>query len=298
MTECRGTYTALVTPFTGDGSTVDLVRLRAQVARQAEGGVRGIVPCGTTGEAPTLSDEEHRLVVETCLEAARPHGLEVIAGAGSNCTSHAIHLHRFAHAAGADAALHVNPYYNRPSQAGLVRHYDAIADACDLPVVVYHIPGRTGGTMTLETIERLAAHPNIVAIKEASGSIDLASEIAARTGLRVLSGDDSLTLPLMAVGATGVISVVGNLVPHRVAALCAAALAGDLDEARAIHHELLPLARGLLTLDTNPVPVKTALALLGRDTGALRLPLCPPDEAATGTLRDLLRAVDAAELPA
>lgn len=283
-----GTYTALVTPFVGDGSAVDHARLASHVHFQAEGNVTGVVPCGTTGESPTLTDAEHRAVVETVLEAAKPLGLKVIAGAGSNNTQHAIELHKFAHQAGADASLQVNPYYNKPSQEGLYRHFMAIADSCDLPICLYNIPGRTGVALSPDTIERLARHPNIQAVKEATGSVDSASEIVARTNLALLSGDDSMTLPFASVGGVGVVSVVSNLVPEKVSALCDAFNNGMWEQARRLHFELLPLSRGLLSLDTNPVPLKTAMELLGRDTGALRLPLCRPSAQVIDAVQILL----------
>jgi 4-hydroxy-tetrahydrodipicolinate synthase len=292
MPTLSGAYTALVTPFTADGAAVDLDRLADNVRHQAASGIAGVVPCGTTGEAPTLTDEEHRMVVEKTVATARPDGLAVIAGAGSNNTAHAVHLHRFAQAAGADAALHVCPYYNKPNQEGLYRHFMTIADSCGLPVVLYNIPGRTGVRLTADTIARLAAHPNIVGIKDATGSVDLASEVAVRTDLAVLSGDDPLTLPIAVVGGVGVISVVSNLVPERVSAVCRAFLDGDWDGARARHDDLLALSKGLLTIATNPIPIKTALAILGRDTGALRLPLCEPDAQTRQAIVDLLRTAN------
>ncbi|MHC4413916.1 MAG: 4-hydroxy-tetrahydrodipicolinate synthase [Planctomycetota bacterium] len=299
MITLKGAYTALVTPFVADASAVDVRRLAENVRGQAAGGVDGVVPCGTTGEAPTLDDGEHRLVVEKTVELGRSLGLQVIAGAGSNHTEHAIHLHRFAQAAGADATLQVVPYYNKPTQEGLYRHFMSIADSCGLPIVLYNIPGRTSVSLSPKTIERLAAHPNIQAIKEATGSLDLASEIVLRTDLALLSGDDSLTLPLASVGGCGVISVVANLVPGRVAALCRALLGGEWDTARALHGELFRLSRGLLSLATNPIPVKAALKILGRDTGAVRLPLCPVDGETRETIADLLAAsgLRAVELP-
>lgn len=286
----HGAYTALVTPFSADGAAVDFARLGEQVHFQSEGGVTGVVPCGTTGESPTLSEAEHRGVVEVAIETAKTLGLKVIAGAGSNCTAHAIELHRFAKAAGADGSLQVNPYYNKPSQEGLYRHFMAIADSCDLPICLYNIPGRSAVGLTPETIERLAKHPNIQAIKEASGSLDMVSEIVARTELAVLSGDDSLTLAMAALGAVGVVSVVSNIVPAKVAALCEACNSDDADEARRIHFELLPLSRGLLTLDTNPVPIKAAMEKLGRDSGALRLPMCRANKQVMETIEKLLSA--------
>ena len=270
----RGAYTAIVTPFTPDGTAVDHARLSEQIHFQSEGGIAGIVPCGTTGESPTLTDEEHRTVVESAIEIGKPLGLQIIAGAGSNNTAHAIELQQFAKSAGADAALQVNPYYNKPSQEGLYRHFMMIADSCDLPICLYNIPGRSGVALSADTIERLAKHPNIQAIKEATGSLDSASEILARTNLALLSGDDSLTLPFASVGGVGVVSVVTNIVPEKVSAMCAAFNSGKWDQARKLHFELMPLSRGLLTLDTNPIPIKAAMEKLGRDTGVLRLPMC------------------------
>lgn len=290
----RGAFTAIVTPFTSDGESVDVERLAEQIQFQAREGVTGIVPCGTTGESPTLTEDEHHRVVETAIEFGRSLNLKVIAGAGSNNTAHAIELHRFAHEAGADASLQVNPYYNKPSQEGLYRHFMAIADSCGLPICLYNIPGRTGVALTPETVERLAKHPNIQAIKEATGSLDSASEIMNRTGrgenLALLSGDDSLTLPFASVGGVGVVSVVSNIEPKKITALCNAFNSGKggFDEARRLHFELLPLSRGLLSLDTNPIPVKTAMALLSRDTGALRLPMCPPSKAVRQAIEQLL----------
>ncbi|MHC4992588.1 MAG: 4-hydroxy-tetrahydrodipicolinate synthase, partial [Planctomycetota bacterium] len=287
-TALGGVYTALITPFTDDGDTVDLDRLAKHVHRQAAGGVRGVVPCGTTGEAPTLTDEEFDRVVATVLEAARVMSLQVIVGAGSNSTAHALKLHRHARQLGADAALHVVPYYNKPSQEGLYGHFSAIADACDLPIVLYNIPGRTGVGLTIETITRLARHPNIQAIKEATGSLQMASRILAATDLTVLSGDDPLTLPLLSIGAAGVVSVASNVVPDRVVAMCEAIDAGDLDGARRRHFELLPLADALLSLDTNPVPAKAAMSLLDLDTGVVRPPLAPATPPAVARRHQLL----------
>jgi len=286
----RGAFTAIVTPFSTDGASVDFARLHEHIQFQAAGRVAGIVPCGTTGESPTLSEVEHHRVIETAIKVGQPLGLKIIAGAGSNSTQHAIDLHRFAHRAGADGALQVNPYYNRPSQEGLYRHFMAIADSSDLPICLYNIPGRTGVTLMPDTAERLAKHPNIQAIKEATGSLDSASEILARTDLALLSGDDSLTLPFASIGGVGVVSVLSNLVPETITNLCEAFNAGDFERARHIHFDLLPLSRGLLTLDVNPVPVKTAMKMLGRDTGTLRLPLCPPTKTVTEAINRLLEA--------
>jgi 4-hydroxy-tetrahydrodipicolinate synthase len=289
----HGAFTAIITPFAPDGSAVDFARLEANIHDQRSGGITGIVPCGTTGESPTLTADEHRAVVEHAIAIGKPLGLTIIAGAGSNCTQHAVELHRFAHAAGADASLQVNPYYNRPSQEGLYRHFMAVADSCDLPIMLYNIPGRTGVLMSADTIERLAKHPNICAIKDATGGVDMAAEVSARTNLAVLSGDDPLTLPMAVLGAVGVVSVVSNLAPRQVSALVEACNEGHWGSARALHEELVPLARGLLSLDTNPVPVKTAMKLLGRDSGALRLPLCPPNDE---VVRKIKRHLECAQL--
>ncbi len=290
MIELKGAYTALITPFTADGSAVDEQRLSDNIQHQASGGVAGVVPCGTTGESPTLNDQEHRAVVEKTIEIAKPQGLQVIAGAGSNDTAYAIHLHRFSHAAGADAALHVTPYYNKPNQEGLYAHYMAIADSCDLPIVLYNVPGRTAVELTADTVHRLSSHPNIVAIKEATGKVDLASEINLRTDLTLLSGDDPLTLPIAAVGGVGVISVVSNIVPEKVAQLCNAFLDGDWSAALKFHNELFALSRGLLSLSVNPVPIKEAMAQIGRDTGVVRLPLVGADESVRKSIKSLLAA--------
>jgi 4-hydroxy-tetrahydrodipicolinate synthase len=287
----QGCYTAIVTPFTADGACVDRARLEENVRLQAAGGVAGIVPCGTTGESPTLSEEEHALVVETAVRVGRPLGLQVVAGAGSNSTVHAVHLQKLALQLGADAGLQVTPYYNKPSQEGIYRHFMAVADSCDLPVMLYNIPGRAGVAIAPETVERLSRHPNVRAIKEATGSMDSASEIRRLCGITVLSGDDSLTPSFAAVGAAGVVSVVGNLVPGRVARLCRLLAGNDFHAALDEHMELLPLSRGLLSLDVNPVPVKCALAALGLDTGAVRLPLAPPSASAAARIRELVAAI-------
>ncbi|MBT8484319.1 MAG: 4-hydroxy-tetrahydrodipicolinate synthase [Phycisphaerae bacterium] len=288
MTRLNGTFTALITPFTADGTTVDVARLRANVTTQSIAGVRGVVPCGTTGETPTLSEREHLVVVEETIAAAHPAGLVVMAGAGANDTTRAVRMHRIVADLGADAALHVTPYYNRPSQEGLYRHYASIADASDLPVVLYNVPGRTGVTLASETVVRLASHPNIRGLKDATGDLVNAAAIAAETDLDVLSGDDPLTPAFLSVGAVGVVSVLSNVLPSRVVAMVAAFLDGDVAAALTQYRSTLPLARALLSLDSNPVPVKAALALLGRDTGVVRPPLCPPPDEVVATLRALV----------
>lgn len=281
----EGSFTALVTPFRQ--GQVDLDRLKANVRFQIEGGITGLVPVGTTGESPTLSHEEHRLVIETVVEAAAGK-VPVIAGTGSNATSEALELTRHAKSVGATAALMVNPYYNKPTQEGLYRHFMTIADEVGLPIVLYNIPGRTGITMSAQTVARLYKHPSIVAIKEATGSMDMASEIAGLCDIPILSGDDSLTLPLMALGGKGVISVVSNLLPDRVSALVKASLAGDYPAARRIHYELLPFFKTAF-IETNPIPIKTAMQMKGMDTGELRLPLCELSDASRQTLEKCLR---------
>jgi 4-hydroxy-tetrahydrodipicolinate synthase len=266
---------------------VDLAGLRDLVEWQIAQGTRSISPVGTTGEAPTLSHEEHERVIATVVEASAGRAV-VMPGTGSNSTAEAIRLTRFAASAGADAALLVTPYYNRPDQEGLYRHFAAVAEKSDLPLVLYNIPGRTGRNMEPESVERLAKLGPIVAIKEAAGSLDQVSELIVRTNLTVLSGDDSLTLPMLAVGAEGVVSVVGNLVPRDVDALIRSFQAGRLEEARLRHRRLFPLCKDLLGLGPNPVPLKAALALLGRGNGELRQPLCALPDAVLTSLRDSL----------
>jgi 4-hydroxy-tetrahydrodipicolinate synthase len=286
----QGTITALITPF--KNGEVDYDRLDANVKFQCEAGVDGVVPCGTTGESPTLSHEEHRAVIEKVVASAKQHGggkVKVIAGTGSNSTAEALSLTKHAKQVGADAALMVNPYYNKPSQEGLYRHFMAVADAVDIPICLYNIPGRTNVTMSAATIARLAEHKNIVAVKEATGSLDMASEVLATADVRVISGDDSLTLPIMSVGGRGVISVVSNILPDRVKQMVDAALGGRFTIAQRLHLDLFPLFKGMLTLDTNPIPIKTAMAILGRDTGELRLPLCEMSDENRKTLERVLQ---------
>ena len=267
-----GVTVALITPFRN--GEVDYERLRALVDWHVEQGTDCIAPVGTTGESPTLSHEEHEKVIAAVVEQAAGR-IRVMAGTGSNSTAEALRLTRFAARAGADGALMVSPYYNKPDQRGLYEHFRTIAEAVDLPIVVYNIPGRTGRNVEPETLVRLAELPNIVAIKEASGSLDQASEILRHTNLTVLAGDDTLTLPLLAIGGQGVISVVANLVPRDVQAMIRAYEEGKVQEAAERHLRLFPLAHALLTLSVNPVPVKAAMQILGRDSGELRLPLVP-----------------------
>ncbi len=272
-----GAMVALVTPFQ-DGE-IDFQTLDELIEFQLEGGIDGIVPMGTTGESPTMSHEEHKLVIERVVKTVGSQ-VPVIAGAGSNSTAEAIELTAFAKQVGADATLQVDPYYNKPTQEGFYQHFKAIAEAVDLPIVLYNIPGRCGAGMTPETIARLDKVENIVAIKEATGSLDQASEIAMRCDMTIISGDDSLTLPLASIGGKGVISVVANIVPADVKAMTDLILEGDLVSARQWHKKLFVLCKSMLTLATNPIPIKAAMAMLDRCSEELRLPMTPlePDK--------------------
>jgi 4-hydroxy-tetrahydrodipicolinate synthase len=284
----QGSLVAMVTPFK-DGR-VDEAKIRDLVEFHVKNGTDVIVPCGTTGESPTLSHDEHRRVIELAIQAANKR-VPVVAGTGSNSTAEAIDLTRFARNAGADGALVVLPYYNKPTQQGLIAHCRAIADAVELPLILYNIPGRTGINMLPDTLAALADHPNIVGMKEATGNLEQMTHdiVLCGTRLSFLSGDDTLTLPLMAVGGRGVISVVANIVPRDVADLTRAFLGGDWKRARELHLKLFPLCQAMF-LETNPIPVKTALALMGMINGELRLPLCPMSEANLNKLKGALRA--------
>ncbi len=282
-----GVTVALVTPFR-DGD-IDFAALRRLVDWHVEQGTDGLSPVGTTGESPTLDHDEHERVIAAVVEQAAGR-IKVVPGTGSNSTREAIRLTRFAQRTGADGALMVGPYYNKPTQEGYYRHFAAVAEACDLPIVLYNIPARTASNILPETIARLAQLPSIVAIKEATGSLDQASHIASLCDLTILSGDDSLTLPLMSIGGRGVVSVVGNLVPRDLKALVAAHDAGRPAEALEWHRRLFLLCRDMLGVATNPIPVKTALKILGRGNGELRLPLCPPDAAGEARVAQTLRA--------
>jgi 4-hydroxy-tetrahydrodipicolinate synthase len=282
----HGCTTALATPFTENG--IDEVALRKSVDWQIGQGTPTLSPVGTTGESPTLSHDEHERVIAIVVEQSAGRA-KIMAGTGSNSTSEAVRLTKFASRAGADAALLVAPYYNRPTQEGLYAHFAKIAESVDIPLVLYNIPGRTGRNVEPETIERLSKVARIVAVKEASGSLDQVSEIIGRTDLTVLSGDDSLTLPMLAVGAEGVVSVAANLVPRDVATMIEAFDRGELDRARKLHARLFPLCRDLLGLAPNPIPLKAALALLGRGNGVLRLPLVALDERGRAALAASLK---------
>ncbi len=278
-----GSYVAIVTPFK-DGK-VDERALGDLIEWQIERGTNGVVPCGSTGESATLTHEEHDRVIALTVEVARRR-VPVIAGTGSNATHEAIRLTKHAKSVGADAALLVTPYYNKPTQEGLFQHYEAIARAVDLPLVLYNIPGRSVVNMTPQTVGRLSQITNIVGIKEASGNLSQMSDVIAACGDRfvVLSGDDALTLPLMAIGGKGVISVTANVAPAETAEMVSAALKGDWDRARRAHYRLLPLSNAMF-LETNPIPVKAALAMMGRCADELRLPLVPMSEGPRAQLR-------------
>ena len=284
--ELKGTITALVTPFTAQGA-VDYGALQALVARQTAAGVEGICSVGTSGESPTLTHEEHHKVIEKTIEFAAGK-CRIVAGTGANSTAEAVSLTEAVIAmGGADACLQVTPYYNKPNSEGLYRHFMTIADL-GLPVVLYNVPGRAGREIPLDVVARLAKHPNIVAIKEAAGSVERVSAIKNLVpDFAVLSGDDSLTLPMISVGAQGVISVASNIIPKEMGDMVRAALAGDFAAARDLHRRYYPLFHNLF-IDTNPVMVKEALALMGRIARAFRLPLCETTDANLAILRATL----------
>ena len=266
----RGSIVAVATPFK-ENFDIDFDAYGRLIDFHLENGTDGIVPCGCTGEAATLMHEEQEQCVRFAVERVAGR-VPVIAGTGSNSTREALSLTQYAKETGADGALLITPYYNKPTAAGQILHYTTIAQQVDIPIVLYNVPGRTGTKMLPETIAEMAKTPNIVCIKEACGSIDQVCEIRSLCDINVMSGDDSLTLPMMAVGATGVISVAANVAPAKVAAMCAAFDKGDLAEAQRIHYELLPLFKGLF-LETNPMPVKAALAKMGLIKNVMRMPL-------------------------
>jgi 4-hydroxy-tetrahydrodipicolinate synthase len=280
-----GLSVAIITPFRND--EVDFPALKAQIEFQIAAGTTCICPMGTTGESPTLSHEEHERVVAATVEYAGRR-IKVMPGTGSNSTREALRLTKFAAKHGADAALIVAPYYNKPTQEGFYQHFKALSEAVDLPLCVYNIPSRTGKNIEPETFARMADLKNIAMVKEATGSLDQASQIAALTDLTILSGDDSLTLPILAVGGRGVVSVVGNIVPRDMIALVQSFNSGNIAEAQKWHRKLFPLCRDMLGLATNPIPIKAAMKLLRRDTGELRLPMTPLDSVGETQLRKTL----------
>ncbi|MDX9980890.1 MAG: 4-hydroxy-tetrahydrodipicolinate synthase [Lentisphaeria bacterium] len=284
--QLQGCYTAIVTPFR-DGK-VDYAAFAKLIEGQLAGGVDGLVPVGTTGESPTVDFDEHMQIIDFVLEKVGGR-CPVIVGSGGNSTAEAIELTKHAAAAGADASLQVTPYYNKPTGEGLYRHFLTVAEAGQIPIVLYNVPGRTGCEIPVDVIARLAPHPLMAAVKEAGGRVDRVSAIRSACDITVLSGDDMLTLPMMSLGAKGVISVASNVLPEQVTRLTHAALAGDWDTARELHFRLYPFFCGLF-VETNPIPVKAALAMLGQIAEEYRLPMCPISEGARAKLLDAMRA--------
>ena len=280
-----GLWVAITTPLK-DGQ-LDEAKLKEQVEFQISAGTHGLCPVGTTGESPTLSHEEHERVISIVVQTARGR-CKVMPGTGSNSTAEALRLTKWAAKEGADAALVVAPYYNKPTQEGFYQHYKALAEQVGIPICVYNIPGRTGKNIEPETFVRFDELPNITLVKEATGSLDQASQILSATKLSILSGDDSLTLPLLSVGGEGVISVVGNIVPKDMIAMLNAWSKNDIAGAQTWHHKLFHLCRDMLGLSTNPIPLKAAMKMLGRDTGELRLPMTPLDAASEAKLKKTL----------
>jgi 4-hydroxy-tetrahydrodipicolinate synthase len=281
-----GTFTALVTPFRN--GEVDVEALEGMVEFQIQHGVSGLVPCGTTGETPAMSEAEDRVVVETVVRVANGR-VPIIAGTGSNSTDMAIKYTRMAQEVGADGSLQVAPYYNKPTQEGLYRHFAAIAESTELPLVLYNIPGRTGVTISAETMARLAEIPNVVGVKDSTLSMNMIADVISLCGedFDVLSGDDPMTLPLVALGGRGVISVASNVAPGAVSDMVKALLEGDFERGRELHYELLPLFRALF-VETNPIPVKTAASLLGLCSDEMRLPLVPMEGENLSVLQETL----------
>ena len=283
-----GTHTAIVTPF--KNGKLDEAALKKIIDLQFDNGITGIVPCGTTGESPTLDYDEHEQVVKLSVEFAKGRGV-VMAGTGSNSTREAVELTQEAEAAGATAILQVAPYYNKPTQDGLFQHFKAVAQSTKLPIMLYSIPGRCGIEIGLETIAKLhEACPNICAIKEAGGNPERVSQMKALlpVNFEILSGDDGLTLPFMIVGGCGVVSVAGNIIPGPLSTMVNHALKGEWAAAQALHHQYYPLFAAFLKLSTNPIPIKTAMALAGHCDGELRLPMSPMSEAGTAELKGIL----------
>ena len=283
----HGALTAIITPFR-DGA-VDETALRELIEWQIQSGIDGLVPCGSTGESATLSHAEHERVIKITIEQARKR-VPVVAGTGSNSTAEAIRLTASAREMGADGALLISPYYNKPTQDGIYKHYKTIAASVDLPIFAYNIPGRTGSNVAPETFARLAEIKNCIGVKEASGSTEQTSDILRLTNgkFTVLSGDDALTVPLMAIGAKGVIATIGNAMPREIHELAAAGLAGDFERARQWHYKMLPLMRTLF-IETNPICIKQALAFMGKCCNELRLPLVPMTPPAAEKLKAVMK---------
>ncbi|MGP8049125.1 MAG: 4-hydroxy-tetrahydrodipicolinate synthase [Desulfobaccales bacterium] len=284
----KGAITALVTPF--KNGQIDEEAYRALIERQIGQGIHGLVPCGTTGESPTLSYAEHKRVVEICIDQVKKR-VPVVAGAGSNSTAESLELTQHVQDAGADYALIITPYYNKPTQEGLFQHYKTIASKSRIPIVVYNVPGRTSVNLLPETMARLSGLPNIVGLKDATGDLKQGAQTLALCGAKitVLSGDDFTTLPLMAIGGQGVISVVSNVAPADMAEMCNAFFKGDLAGARQLHFKMWPLMEAMF-YETSPTPVKTALKMMGQTNGEVRQPLCPLSQANESRLRQVLQA--------
>jgi len=283
----KGAITAIVTPF--KNGQFDEAAYRELIEFQVEGGIHGIVPCGTTGESPTLSHAEHKRVVETCIDQVKKR-VVVIAGSGSNNTAEALELTKHAQTAGADAALMITPYYNKPTQEGLYQHYKTVAANTRIPIVVYNVPGRTSVNLLPETMARLAEIPNIVGLKDATGDLKQGCKTLQLCGdkITVLSGDDFTALALMCMGGMGVISVVSNAAPGDMAGMCNAFFKGDLAKARGLHYKMWPLMEAMF-FETNPVPAKTALKMMGKITGVVRQPLCLMSAANEDKLRQVMQ---------
>ena len=283
----KGAFTAIVTPF--KNGQFDEAAYRELIEFQVKGGIHGIVPCGTTGESPTLSHAEHKRVVETCIDQVKKR-VVVIAGTGSNNTAESLELTQHAEAAGADAALMITPYYNKPTQEGLYQHYKTVASQTKIPIVVYNVPSRTSVNLLPETVARLAELPTIKGIKEATGDLKQCAKVLQLCGdkITVLSGDDFTVLPLLAVGGQGVISVVSNVVPGDMAGMCNAFFTGDLAKARVLHYKMWPLMEAMF-IETNPTPAKTALKMMGKITGEVRQPLWVMSAANEDKLRQVMQ---------
>jgi 4-hydroxy-tetrahydrodipicolinate synthase len=283
--QLQGVYTALVTPF--KNGQIDYAKLRELVERQIAGGVDGIVPVGTTGESPTLDFSEHQKLIDEVIKTTDKR-CKIIAGTGANSTTEAVELTKHAKAAGADATLQVTPYYNKPTQEGLYRHFSTVADEAELPVVLYNVPGRSGVPIAVDTVARLSKNENIVAVKEAAGSAERVSQILDVCDITVLSGDDALTLPMMSVGAKGVISVASNIIPAGMKEMVDAFAAGNVSKALELHLKYYCLFRDQF-IETNPIPIKTAMAMAGIIEEEFRLPLCEISDANRSKLADSLK---------
>ncbi|MBO4305503.1 MAG: 4-hydroxy-tetrahydrodipicolinate synthase [Lentisphaeria bacterium] len=284
--EMRGVYTALVTPFTKEGK-VDYGKLNELLEIQIAGGVDGVVPVGTTGESPTLDTKEHMKVIEETVKCVAGR-CKVLAGTGANCAEEAVALTRHAAEVGADCSLQVTPYYNKPTQEGLYRHFSLVADTCKLPIVLYNVPGRTGVPIAAETIARLSKNANVLAVKEAGGSVERVSEILSLCDITVMCGDDSLTVPMMSVGAKGVISVASNIIPGDLKKMTDFCAKGDFVSALALHRKYYKFFKALF-IESNPIPVKAAMAILGQIEEIYRLPLCEMAKANRDKLEGVMR---------